>query len=70
MIPPDFSYDESLDIVTIWGVRYSGELLRQFAFAEVGTWIRIVDRVGNQPILGTVHPTLQRQIDELVARFH
>jgi len=37
-------YDEQADVVTICGVRYTGELFRRFGLASPGTWLRIEER--------------------------
>jgi hypothetical protein len=37
-------YDEPRDIVTIEGIRYSGELFRSFDIAPTGTLLRIMAR--------------------------
>lgn len=38
------SYDREMDVITIEGIRYSGELFRTFGMAPVGTWLRIMER--------------------------
>ena len=40
-----FSYDEARDVLTIEGIRYSGELFRGIGLeTPVGAWIQIVKR--------------------------
>lgn len=42
--PLYFKYDAQLDVLTIDGIAYSGELFRQFAIAPPGTFLEIVAR--------------------------
>jgi len=39
-----YSYDRVADVMTIEGVKYSGELLRQLGVIPVGSLIRVVGR--------------------------
>jgi hypothetical protein len=43
-VPLAIDYDRDNDIVIIEGVKYSGALFRAFAFAEVGSILRIEQR--------------------------
>ena len=39
-----FSYDETNDVLTVEGIRYSGELFRTLGFGAIGSVLRLVER--------------------------
>ena len=40
----DYDYNVALDVITIEGIAYSGDLFREAAFSNLGTWMRLEDR--------------------------
>lgn len=41
-MPLKFEYDPRIDVLTVEGVRYSGEAFRDLALAKAGTCLQIV----------------------------
>lgn len=63
----DFSYDESTDILTIEGVKWSGDLLRKMCTElPLGKWFRMVERADGVITIGTVSPEIQQAFTDMV----
>lgn len=64
----DVSINEAVDVVTICGIRYSGDLFRQMALAEPGTWLRIEGRKDGTLSVTCVNDETGRTFDLLTGK--
>ena len=55
-------------VVVINGVKYSGELFRQFALAREGQWLRIEGNRGGTMTVFSVTDTLEKTFDLLCGK--
>ena len=66
--PLQFDYDVASDILTVNGVKYTGEMFRSMALAPAGTWLRLDGRSedGAKVFIRTVSPELERTFDAAI----
>jgi len=68
VIPLAISYSAANDVVVINGVKYGGELFRQFALAREGQWLRIEGNRGGTLTVFSVTDTLEKTFDLLCGK--
>lgn len=59
----NIQYDVNLDVVTIAGQRYSGDLFRQLVLASPGTWLRINERRDGALVVCRVSEETEKAFD-------
>ncbi len=68
VIPLVISYSAHTDMVVINGVRYSGQLFREFALAREGQWLRMEGNRGGTLTVFSVTETLEKTFDLLCGK--
>jgi hypothetical protein len=64
----EVNYDASKDVLTIDGMRYSGEIFRTLTLATPGTWFRIEHRSDGVVACFSPAPELAQHFDLMTAR--
>jgi hypothetical protein len=59
----DVRYDRESDVLTIAGVKYTGELFRALGLASPGTWLRVESRVDDVITVFTVSEETEKVFD-------